>query len=59
MAHSRFHYENVLGPLKEHLGPYVGTTFTHLTFDSYEARNQSWPTANEVVLKIEGALPPP
>ena len=39
---SRFHFEQVINPLKEHLAPYFGTTFTHLTLDSYEAGLQNW-----------------
>ena len=60
MSHSRFHFENVLGPLKEHLGPYFGKSFTFLTIDSYEARNQSWsPTFREEFKKRKGYDPVP
>jgi hypothetical protein len=41
-AHSRFHFEQVLKPLKEHLGPRLGTVLKHLTLDSYEAGKQNW-----------------
>jgi hypothetical protein len=37
-----FHWDNVLGPLKEHAGKYFGKSFTHLLVDSYEAGNQDW-----------------
>ncbi|NDP21139.1 MAG: hypothetical protein GZ091_08670 [Paludibacter sp.] len=37
-----FHMQNVLNPLKKHLGEYLGSTFNHLLFDSYEAGNQNW-----------------
>lgn len=60
MAHSRFHFENVLGPLKEHLGPYFGKSFTQLTFDSYEAGDQSWsPSFREEFKKRKGYDPVP
>lgn len=37
-----FHWDNVLGPLKEHLGGYFGKSFTHILIDSYEAGDQDW-----------------
>lgn len=37
-----FHWDNVLGPLKEHLGEYLGKSFTHILIDSYEAGYQDW-----------------
>ena len=40
--YSRFHFEQVLKPLKEHLGPRLGTALKHLTLDSYEAGNLNW-----------------
>ena len=36
------HWDNVLGPLKEHLGKYFGKSFTHILIDSYEAGRQDW-----------------
>ena len=39
---SAYHWDNVLGPLKEHLGQYFGKSFTHLLVDSYEAGGQNW-----------------
>ena len=36
------HWDNVLGPLKEHVGKYFGKSFTHLLIDSYEAGGQDW-----------------
>lgn len=38
----RFHWDNVLNPLKEHIGKYFGGSFRHLLIDSYEAGNQNW-----------------
>ena len=37
-----FHWNNVLGPLKEHVGQYFGKSFTHMLIDSYEAGDQNW-----------------
>lgn len=37
-----YHWQQMLGPLKEHVGPYFGKSFTHLLVDSYEAGNQDW-----------------
>lgn len=37
-----FHWDNVLGPLKEHVGRYFGKSFTHILIDSYEAGDQDW-----------------
>jgi len=38
----KFHMDNVLRPLKEHLGDLVGTTVTHILMDSYEAGGCNW-----------------
>lgn len=38
----RLHMDNVLKPLKEHLGDLVGTTVTHILMDSYEAGPCNW-----------------
>lgn len=37
-----FHLQHVLGKLKEHLGPLVGTGLQHMLLDSYEAGTPSW-----------------
>jgi hypothetical protein len=39
---SAYHWDQVLEPLQEHLGPYFGKSFTHLLIDSYEAGDQDW-----------------
>jgi hypothetical protein len=36
------HMRNILEPLKQHIGEYLGNTFDHLLFDSYEAGEQNW-----------------
>jgi hypothetical protein len=37
-----FHLQHVIGELKKHLGPLVGTGLQHILLDSYEAGNPSW-----------------
>ena len=32
---SAYHWDQVLNPLEEHLGPYFGKSFTHILIDSY------------------------
>ncbi|MBR5661275.1 MAG: hypothetical protein IKW99_06960 [Bacteroidales bacterium] len=39
---NEYHWDNVLEPLKEHVGKYLGKSFTHLLIDSYEAGDQNW-----------------
>ena len=39
---TNYHWDQVLGPLTEHLKPYIGRSFTHLLIDSYEAGQQDW-----------------
>lgn len=49
------HLDHLLAVLKEHLGPHVGTTLTHVLIDSYEAGNASWtPGMREEFLKRRG-----
>ena len=57
---SRFHFEQVINPLREHLGAGVGKSFRHLTMDSYEAGHQNWtPSFREDFLKRKGYDPVP
>lgn len=37
-----FHMEHVIGEIQKHLGDLIGTGFTHVHFDSYEAGTPSW-----------------
>ncbi|MEZ0483089.1 glycosyl hydrolase [Fibrella aquatica] len=39
---TNFHWDQVLEPLKNHLGPYLGKSFRHMLIDSYEADHQDW-----------------
>jgi hypothetical protein len=40
-----FHLEHALGEIRTHLGDLVGTGFTHVHFDSYEAGRPTWTPA--------------
>ncbi len=37
-----FHIDHVIGEIQKHLGDLIGTGFTHVHFDSYEAGTPSW-----------------
>ncbi|MGC8641715.1 MAG: glycosyl hydrolase [Isosphaeraceae bacterium] len=37
-----FHMNHVIGEIQKHLGDLIGTGFTHVHFDSYEAGTPSW-----------------
>ncbi len=39
---TKYHWDQVIDPLKEHLGPLLGKSFRHFLIDSYEAGNQNW-----------------
>lgn len=55
-----FHWNNVLDPLKKHLGSYVGTSFKHMLIDSYEAGGQNWtPEFRAEFIKRKGYDPIP
>lgn len=55
-----YHWQNVLGPLTEHLQKYIGNTFTHILVDSYEAGEQNWtPGFREKFNEIKGYDPVP
>jgi hypothetical protein len=40
--HTRLHWRNVLQPLTERFGDYIGSTFTIIWTDSYESWGQNW-----------------
>ena len=42
LAQTKFHWGNVIGPVRENLGPLFGKSFRHFLIDSYEAGNQNW-----------------
>lgn len=37
-----FHIDHIIGEIQKHLGDLVGTGFTHVHFDSYEAGDPTW-----------------
>ena len=45
LEQTRFHWDSVLSPIKEHIGPYLGKSFRHFLIDSYEAGPQTWTPA--------------
>ncbi len=70
-APSLYHWQQVINPIKEHLGSYCGTSFHYLTLDSYEAGPQNWTEGMRDLFKQRygydclpwlaktGATPPP
>jgi hypothetical protein len=40
--HNRYNWQNVLDPIKENLGGYIGKTLKSITIDSYESGDQNW-----------------
>lgn len=57
---TRYHWTQVIAPLKEHLGSLVGESMKHFLIDSYEAGKQNWsPTFREDFKKLKGYDPLP
>lgn len=57
---NRFHWDTVIEPMKQHLGPYLGKSFRHFLIDSYEAGSQNWtPAFREEFRKRKGYDPLP
>jgi len=60
LEQNRFHWDTVIEPMKQHLGPYLGKSFRHFLIDSYEAGNQNWtPAFREEFRKRKGYDPLP
>ena len=60
LEQTRFHWETVISPIKEHLGPLLGKSFSHFLIDSYEAGSQNWtPGFREEFKKRKGYDPLP
>ena len=50
-----FHMDHVVGEIKKHVGDLIGTGFTHVHFDSYEAGYPTWtPKLREEFQKRRG-----
>lgn len=50
-----FHLDHIISEIKENLGDLIGTGFTHVHFDSYEAGMPTWtPKMSEEFLKRRG-----
>ena len=59
-ATSRYHWKNVIDPIKEHLGQYYGKSFNVLHIDSYESGCQNWSsTLRDEFFKRKGYDPVP
>jgi hypothetical protein len=57
---STWHWNNVIEPVKTHLGEYIGKSFRHMLIDSYEAGRQNWtPGFREEFIKRKGYDPIP
>lgn len=57
---SLYHWQNFLDPLTEYLHDYIGTTFTHILIDSYEAGDQNWtPGFRDAFIQRKGYDPLP
>lgn len=55
-----FHMDHVIGEIEKHLGDLIGTGFTHVHFDSYEAGNPTWtPKMREEFTERRGYDPLP
>ncbi|MDR1810600.1 MAG: hypothetical protein LBR34_09420 [Prevotella sp.] len=55
-----YHWEQVLNPMKEHLGEYIGDSFTYITIDSYESGGQNWTDGfREAFIRLKGYDPLP
>ncbi|MEO7768426.1 MAG: glycosyl hydrolase, partial [Ferruginibacter sp.] len=50
-----FHMDHIIGEIQKHLGDLIGTGFTHVHFDSYEAGTAKWtPKMREEFLTRRG-----
>ncbi|MDR1454312.1 MAG: hypothetical protein LBJ01_01555 [Tannerella sp.] len=57
---SLYHWQQMLGPLTEHLGEYIGDSFTFIHIDSYEADEQDWtPAFRDEFVRRKGYDPLP
>jgi hypothetical protein len=55
-----FHWQQLLDPLKTHIGEFFGNTFTYIWIDSYESGDQNWtPKFREEFIRLKGYDPLP
>lgn len=60
LEQTRYHWDNVITPLRENLGPMFGRSFRHLLLDSYEMGRQSWtPSFGDEFQRRKGYDPTP
>ncbi|MCX6877942.1 MAG: glycosyl hydrolase [Verrucomicrobia bacterium] len=58
--HNQYNWQNVLGPIKQHLAEYVGNTLKSISIDSYESGDQNWTAGfREEFIKRKGYDPVP
>ncbi|MBN1199712.1 MAG: hypothetical protein JXA23_10200, partial [Bacteroidales bacterium] len=57
---SEWHWNQVLEPVEEQVGAYLGRSFRHMLIDSYEAGDQNWtPGFRETFIHLKGYDPLP
>jgi hypothetical protein len=55
-----YHWQQLIAPLKKHIGEYFGETFTYIWVDSYESGYQNWtPGFREAFIRMKGYDPMP
>lgn len=60
LEQSIYHWSQVIDPVKQYLGEYMGKSFKHMLIDSYEAGNQTWtPDFVAEFIKLKGYDPTP
>lgn len=60
MEQNAFHWDEVINPVRQHLGEYLGKSFRHMLIDSYEAGNQNWtPLFRDEFIRHKGYDPIP
>lgn len=57
---NRYHWQQVIDPIKQNLGSLVGKSFRHILIDSYEAGDQNWTaTFRDEFKRLKGYDPLP
>jgi len=57
---NRYHWQQVIEPIKQNLGSLVGKSFRHILIDSYEAGDQNWTaTFRDEFKRLKGYDPLP
>ncbi len=57
---NEYHWQQLLDPLKKHIGEYFGNTFTYIWVDSYESGYQNWTSGfRKEFIRLKGYDPIP